>query len=103
MCCGGKRSNHYGAAAYWAELLAGDDMIGFSCSNVEPIMAPPGAKAMAIGNNPFSIVVPACNHKSICADMATSMVAWGKVLEYRLKNMPLPDGWAIDENGTSHK
>ncbi|MPN20303.1 putative oxidoreductase YjmC [bioreactor metagenome] len=55
---------------------------------------------MAIGNNPFSVVVPACKHKSICADMATSMVALGKVLDYRLKNQPLPDGWAIDENGT---
>lgn len=98
-----RKSNHYGAAAYWAEHLAGDDMIGFSCTNVEALMVPTGAKKMAIGNNPFSVVVPAGKHPCICADMATSEISYGKILDFRLKNQPLADGWAVDKEGLPTK
>ncbi|MDR2946362.1 MAG: Ldh family oxidoreductase [Candidatus Adiutrix sp.] len=94
-----RRSNHYGAAALWALKAAGDDMIGFSCSNVEPIMSAIGGKTAAIGNNPFALAIPAGRHHAICLDMATSVAAWGKVVEYRHLQKPLPEGWAVDADG----
>lgn len=74
-------------------------MIAFSCSNVEPIMAPPGATQVAIGNNPFCMVAPAGRHRNFCSDMASSQIAWGKVMDYRLSGKKLPDKWAIDAQG----
>lgn len=34
-----KNSNHFGMAGHWAMKLAGDDCIGFACSNTDPSMA----------------------------------------------------------------
>ncbi len=100
-CVAVRNSNHYGTAAYYCERLAKNDMIAFSCSNVEPLMAPPGATRVAIGNNPFCMVAPAGRHPFISSDMATSQVAWGKVLDYRLKDQKLPGPWGVDENGSA--
>ncbi len=98
-CVAVRNSNHYGTAAYYCERLAKDDMIAFSCSNVEPLMAPPGAMRVAIGNNPFCMVAPAGKHPFISSDMATSQVALGKVLDARLKEEKLKGPFGIDENG----
>ena len=94
-----KNSNHYGTAAFYCERLAGDDMIAFSASNVEPNMTLPGALKVTIGNNPFCMVAPAGKHINFCSDMASSQIAWGKVLNYRLNKEKLPGVYAIDENG----
>lgn len=94
-----KNANHYGAAAYWTEMIAQDDMIAFSCTNVEPLVAPPGGKAVALGTNPLCVYVPSASHGPMCLDIATSTVALGKLLDYRLKQQPLGDGWAVDEAG----
>lgn len=96
-----KNSNHYGTSAFYCEQMAGDDMIAFSCSNVEPLMAPPGATKVAIGNNPFCMCAPGGKHGAIISDMATSQVALGKVLDFRLKNKKLPGPYGIDENGNA--
>jgi len=96
-----KNSNHYGTAAFYCERLAGDDMIAFSASNVEPNMTLPGALKVTIGNNPFCMVAPAGKHINFCSDMASSQIAWGKVLNYRLNKEKLPGVYAIDESMTS--
>lgn len=96
-----RNSNHYGTSAYYCEKMAGKDMIAFSCSNVEPLMAPPGATRVAIGNNPFCMAAPCGKYGEIISDMATSQVAWGKVLNYRLLDKKLPGPWGIDENGNA--
>ena len=54
-----KNSNHFGMAGHWAMKLAGEDCIGFACSNTDPSMAPPGVTIPFIGNNPFSFAFAA--------------------------------------------
>lgn len=98
-CVVAKHSNHYGAAAAWTDMIAQDDMIAFSCSNVSPLMAPPGGKDVALGTNPLCVSVPTASYGNVCLDIATSMVAQGKLFDYKLKHMRLGDGWAVDENG----
>lgn len=98
-CVTVKNANHYGAAAYWTEMIAQDDMIAFSCTNVEPLVAPPGGKDVAMGTNPLCVYVPSATHGPMCLDIATSTVALGKLLDYRLKKEPLGVGWAVDANG----
>lgn len=94
-----RNSNHYGAAAYWCELIGRDDMIVFSCCNVAPLMAPPGGKAAALGTNPICVYVPSEKNGAMCLDIATSMIAQGKLFDYRLKHMELQPGWAVDKDG----
>lgn len=98
-CVAVKNSNHFGAGAYWAEMIGKDDMIVFNCCNTSPLMAPPGGKKAALGTNPLCIYVPSESHGPVCLDIATSMVAQGKLLDYRLKHLPIPDGWAVDKDG----
>ncbi len=98
-CVTVRNSNHYGTAAFYCERLAGDDMVAFSCSNVEPNMTLPGALGVTIGNNPFCMVAPAGKHINFCSDMASSQIAWGKVLNYRLNKQKLPGIYAVDEAG----
>lgn len=94
-----KNSNHYGAAATWTDMIAQEDMIAFSCCNTAPLMAPPGGKDVVLGTNPLCVSVPTASHGNVCLDIATSMVAQGKLFDYRLKHLPIPDGWAVDANG----
>ena len=96
-----RNSNHYGTSAYYCEMMAQNDMIAFSCSNVEPLMAPPGATRVAVGTNPFSVVAPCGKYTEIATDMATSQVALGKVLNYRLLGKKLPGPFGIDEEGNT--
>ena len=94
-----KNTNHYGAAAYWTEMMAGDDMIAFSCANVAPLVAPPGGRDVALGTNPVCVYVPSASYGPMCLDIATSTIALGKLLDYRIKHKPLGPDWAVDENG----
>lgn len=94
-----RRSNHYGAAAYWAMQLAEHGMIGLSVSNVEPLMPPPGGTEPRVGNNPISFAVPASGNPSIVLDMATSVVPLGKILNAKSKNESIPEGWAVNAKG----
>lgn len=98
-CVTVKNTNHYGAAAYWTEMIAQDDMIAFSCANVAPLVAPPGGKDVALGTNPVCIYVPSATHGPMCLDIATSTVAQGKLFDYQLKHQELGVGWAVDVNG----
>lgn len=94
-----RNSNHFGASAYWNELIGRDDMIVFSCCNVAPLMAPPGGRAAALGTNPICVYVPSETHGPVCLDIATSMIAQGKLFDYRLKHQELQPGWAVDREG----
>jgi ureidoglycolate dehydrogenase (NAD+) len=94
-----RRSNHFGAAAYWASQLLEHNMIGFVVSNVEPLMPPPGGAAAKVGNNPIAMAIPAGDEKPIVVDMATSVVPLGKILAAKSKGQEIPLGWAVDRSG----
>lgn len=94
-----KNSNHFGAGAYWGEMIGQDDLISFNCCNTVPLMVPPGGKGAAVGTNPLCIYVPSESFGPVCLDIATSTVAQGKIFDYQSKHLSLGDGWAVDENG----
>jgi ureidoglycolate dehydrogenase (NAD+) len=94
-----RNSNHFGAAAYWAAQMIKDGLIGIAASNVDPSMVPTGAAAPGIGNNPFAIAVPTGVGKPIVLDMATSVVAYGKIVNAKNKGQLIPMGWALDNHG----
>lgn len=93
------RSNHFGAASIYTLELARGGLVGIALSNADPLMAAPGAAAAALGTNPIAIAAPARGAELFCLDMATSQVAWGKVLAAVAAGSPLPPGWARDARG----
>lgn len=95
-----KGSNHYGRCAYYSRMALEYDMVGFSTTiGGGNLMAPWGGTSAKVGNNPFSIAMPAKNCYPVVLDMAQSVVAKGKI-EMALKTgASIPSEWALDKNG----
>jgi LDH2 family malate/lactate/ureidoglycolate dehydrogenase len=98
--CGIFNSNHFGALGYYTELASKAEMIGLAITNTFPIMAPVGGKEKVIGNNPFAISVPRSRDFPITYDVATSAVAYGKIMVAQREAKKIPLGWALDSEGT---
>jgi LDH2 family malate/lactate/ureidoglycolate dehydrogenase len=62
-------------------------------------MATTRGKEPFFGTNPLSLAAPANNGDSFVLDMATSVVALGKVEIADRKGETIPEGWAIGKNG----
>jgi LDH2 family malate/lactate/ureidoglycolate dehydrogenase len=92
-------SNHYGAAAYWAMMALPHGMIGFSATNAPATVAPTGGRTAMLGTNPFAIAIPAGQEQPMVLDLATTVVARGRILLYAKQHKPLEPGWAFDEQG----
>ena len=98
---GVRNSRHNGASALYAIMAAEKDLIGFASTNVIPIMAPPGSWLATHGNNPICFAMPRGTEPMLVVDMATSVKAWGNVLNLRREGRPMPLGWALDKEGNS--
>ena len=96
---GVRKSNHFGAAGYYAHMAAEKDMIGLSMTNTNPLAAVPGGRGALIGTNPLAYAVPAGDEKPIMLDIATSVVAASKVITARDLGEKVPDGWIVDDEG----
>lgn len=96
---GVKGSNHFGTGAFYALKAIEKNMILLVMSNASQTMPPTGGKRPFIGTNPLAIGVPAGKEGPFLLDMATSVVARGKIIVADQKGMDIPVGWAIDKNG----
>ena len=94
-----RNTEHTGMISLWSLIMSGEDMIGFTGTAIEPLMAPTGGKELRVGNNPFAFTIPAGKYPPICLDISCSMVSGGKVLAKKLEKEPVPLGWCLDENG----
>ncbi len=90
---------HQGAMGYYSQMAAKNDMAGivFVCS--PPNMVPYGAKAAGVANNPITIAVPAKRHRVLFLDMATSVVARGKIWLAVDRGVSIPEGWGLTIDG----
>lgn len=95
---GVRNASHCGALAYYAQMAIDAKMMGMVCVNTDKCMAPFGGKGSFFGTNPFAFGFPG-KKDAILLDMATSEVAFGKVLHAREKNISIPDNWGVDAEG----
>lgn len=97
---GVRHSNHFGAAAYFANMAVERDMIGlvFTVSSVN-VMAAWGSVDKLLGNNPLAIGAPAGEELPLLFDMAMSVAAVGKIKLASFESRPIPEGWALDKYG----
>jgi len=90
---------HTGAIGYYAELAAGQGMIGVGIVAGVPNMAYHGARGAGVATSPLAIAVPSSKHGTILLDMATATIALGKIAQHKIKGLPLPQGAALDAEG----
>jgi ureidoglycolate dehydrogenase (NAD+) len=96
---GVRKSNHFGAAGYYANMAVRHDMVGIAMSNADPNMVVPGARGRIIGNNPLAYAVPAGEEYPILLDIALSAVAAGKIISMKALGQPIPPNWLTDADG----
>ena len=94
-----RNSSHFGAAFLFARRALPLGMIGFASTAAIPMVLPYGGQEPALGTNPLCVAVPGGERGDIILDMATSVVARGKVQLAVLEHKGIPLGWAVDQHG----
>ncbi len=93
------KMSHSGTMAYYLEKIAKEGFIGISMCQSDPMVVPYGGRENYFGTNPIGFGIPRLNGVPIIFDMATTVQAWGKILDARSKNKEIPDTWAVDKEG----
>jgi LDH2 family malate/lactate/ureidoglycolate dehydrogenase len=92
-------SNHCGAMEYYVRMAIAADMIGIATTNALPTMAPWGGIDKLVGLNPIGIGIPAGEEMPLVLDFAFGATAHGRMQVYQQKGIPIPEGWAFDQEG----
>lgn len=94
-----KNASHHGIGGYYVMHAAEQGMLAFEVCNSPKLVAPFGGAKPLLGTNPISIAVPAGKHPMLVCDMATSVVAKGKIALAIKEGRSIPDDWALDAAG----
>jgi LDH2 family malate/lactate/ureidoglycolate dehydrogenase len=94
-----RQSNHFGAAAFWAQRISSNGMIGIVFSNASPAVPPWQGREGRLGTNPFCVSVPSSGAGEWLLDMATTRVAMNKIVKAGHQQDKIPSGWALDSRG----
>jgi LDH2 family malate/lactate/ureidoglycolate dehydrogenase len=94
-----RNAGHFGIAAYYTMLALSENMIGVVSANAAPSMAAWGGTTPMLGTNPISVAIPTGQPVDIVLDMASSVVARGKIRFAASQEQPIPLGWALDADG----
>ena len=92
-------SSHCGAVGLYTRMAAREHLVGIGMTHSSSVVVPHGGREKYFGTNPISFAFPRANGEPICLDMATSQVAWNKVLNARIEGHELDPGLAVDERG----
>jgi L-2-hydroxycarboxylate dehydrogenase (NAD+) len=93
---GARRSNHAGAAGVYAALPLVHNMIGiYSVVASANHMAMWGGAETLLGTNPLAVAIPAGAEAPVVLDIATTVVSYGTVKNYRLQGKAMPEGWMV--------
>lgn len=93
------RSNHFGSAGYYVDQIAREGMIGICGANSTKAMVLWGAAKPFLGTNPLAYAVPAGKYAPLILDMATSVVARGKIRRALDSHQSIPSDWAVGPDG----
>jgi L-2-hydroxycarboxylate dehydrogenase (NAD+) len=91
-------SNHFGMAASYLLQALDAGMAAMVLTNASPAMPIWGGRTPFLGTSPFAMAAPG-GRVPLVLDMATAVVARGKIRTAAQRGEPIPLGWALDENG----
>ncbi|MCL4766995.1 MAG: Ldh family oxidoreductase [Hyphomicrobiaceae bacterium] len=90
---------HLAALGMFVLRAAEQGMIALLAQSTPPVMGLIGSRGAAIGNNPLAFASPVPDGPPLVFDIAASGVARGNVVMAARAGRPIPEGWAIDEEG----
>jgi L-2-hydroxycarboxylate dehydrogenase (NAD+) len=94
-----RNAGHFGIAAHYAMMALSHKMIGMVSANSAPSMAAWGGTIPLFGTNPICVAIPTGEEVDIVLDMASSVVARGKIRLAVKKGDKIPLNWALDAQG----
>jgi ureidoglycolate dehydrogenase (NAD+) len=92
-------SSHCGAMGLYTRMAAREKLVGIAMTHSSSVVIPHGGKHKYFGTNPISFAFPRANGEPFVLDMATSQVAWNKVLNARIEGHDLEPAIAVDSDG----
>jgi LDH2 family malate/lactate/ureidoglycolate dehydrogenase len=90
---------HTGAIGYYTSRAAGAGMAAVGVVAGIPNMAYAGARGAAVATSPLSVAVPAGRHEIVLLDMATAVMALGRIAQLKAAGAELPPGVAVTADG----
>lgn len=96
-----RNSTHYGIAGYYALMAAKQDMVGLTCTNARPSIAPTFGVENMLGTNPLVFAMPTDEPFPFTNDYATSICQRGKIEQYAREGQSVPAGWVIGRDGSA--
>jgi LDH2 family malate/lactate/ureidoglycolate dehydrogenase len=94
-----RTSGNSDALGAYALQLADVGMMAFVLKTTPPLMAMPGSRLAAIGNNPIAFAMPLPDRVPLVFDMAASTVSRSRILAADAAGTAIPLGWAMDAHG----
>ena len=92
-------SSHCGAMGLYTRMAASAGLVGIAMTHSSSVVVPHGGRHKYFGTNPISFAFARKGGEPVCLDMATSQVAWNKVLNARIEGYELDPGVAVDAEG----
>lgn len=92
-------SSHCGAMGLYTRMAAREGLVGIAMTHSSSVVVPHGGKHKYFGTNPISFAFARAGGEPVCLDMATSQVAWNRVLNARIEGRELEPGLAVDADG----
>src|SRR5262249_27930152 len=92
-------ATHAGAIGRYAHWVVERGCACVILAAAYPFMPYHGAKVASLPTAPVVLGVPTARHAAVVLDMASSVVAMGKIHQARAKGETLADGWAVDGDG----
>ena len=102
VCCVSfRRVGHFGRLGEYAEVAARAGCIAIITIGVGTVeaVAPYGATRGPLGTNPIAVGVPTGDDAPFILDIATSVVAEGKLQVARAEKSSIPEGCILDKHG----
>ena len=101
---GVRNGAHLGRIGEWAERAADQGFVFAAWVNtggLAPLVSISGSADRRIATNPLAFGTPSFGALEfpVVLDMATSQVAHGKITKRAVEGEPLPQGWAVDDDG----
>lgn len=96
---GVSKCGHTGTLSYYLRKIAEAGLVGIAMTQSDPMAVPFGGAEVYYGTNPIGFGAPSSTETPLIFDMATTVQAWGKILDARSKGKEIPSDWAVDEKG----
>ncbi|MGI6580402.1 MAG: ureidoglycolate dehydrogenase [Saccharofermentanales bacterium] len=95
------KCSHTGTLSYYTNKIAEADLFAIAMCQSDPMAVPTGGAEVFYGTNPLAFAAPRNDGPPVTFDMATTVQAWGKILDARSKGRNIPADWAVDSDGVN--